>query len=413
VELLEAAGAGHLPTTSELTQALLTEGPEGGTRWLLMLDERRQGRELLFPEDAPEVLDAKVLDALERLTTTVPDEVLARLGEIEEIDARHSAARVALDLLAHCGEGPDLRLACELASPHPDAKQSDHSRVGRDLAAAVTAILERDPSGYGIVESLYGAGHPWLDWNLVRGLGGTKTLAALKVLPRLLGAVPQWDASVLSKIGDVARMVQTPLDDASLNRIRMYLTSTLAEERKYAAFALGRLDDYDSLDDLIGLLSDDDRGVRANSYWALRGITAMTINSEPRRWRLWYDGETQWWREQGGELLARLADEDLAEVCLAINECGTKRLFRRQLTPELVPLLRHSDPTVVRLTCSALHSLRALDANQALIEVLEHPQIDVRLKAAEVLAGLTGEQGLPAEPEPWRERLSQPRPQAR
>jgi HEAT repeat protein len=411
-ELLQSASQGGVIKIEDLTDTLLASGADGTRRWYQALDLRRQGRDLLFPEDAPPELDPRVLATLELLTTRVPAEVLARIPDLEP-GPRLVAAHVSLDVLQRNGAAEDLQLAIALAVPHPEATYGEYRPVGRDLADAVSAILSRDDRGYAKVERAYGGGHEWIDLPLLRGLGATRAVRSLQLLPRLLASVPKLDAIVLIEIGNVARAVETPLGDAALTRVRMYLTSNQSEQRKQAAVALGRLDDYDSIDPLIELLLDEERGVRTNAYWALREITAMTINAEPNRWRMWFSDETGWWAEQAPELLAYLNDSDTAEVCRALNECGRKRLFRRQLTPELIPLLRHEDTTVVRATCSALFALRATEAAADMIEVLDHPDFGVRDHAWAMLRGLTGRDDLPPEPRAWREALLGGQPSAR
>lgn len=400
-------GAGEQEVTVEvLADALLAEGPDAAGAWALALDLRRPGRTPLFPEEAPPALDGATLTQLESLAALVPAELEERLADLDDARAL-VAAQVGLDLIGVHGDADDLPRCLHLATPRPTHEVAPYREVGGRLAEAVTALLLRDSRAYTRVARSYGMGHEWLDLYLVRSLGGARTSRALQQLPSLLGVVHRLDAAVLVEVGNVARTVEQPLSDGGGLRVRRYLEAIDAEQRKQAAVAVGRLDDYEAVEGLIELLADRERGVRTNAYWALREITAMTIDADPARWRLWFDDETGWWAQEAHGLLAYLDHPDSAEVCRAINECATKRLFRRELTAPLLPMLRHPDPTVVRAACSALFALRAADAAPAMVGVLERPETEVRAHAHAMLAGLTGRE-LPAEPEAWRAALAGP-----
>jgi len=412
LDALIAGAEEHEVTVEALTDALLAEGAGGAQAWALALDLRRPGRAHLFPEDAPRVLTEATLARLEAVVALVPAEVEAQLADLDNARAL-VAAQVALDLIGAHGDADDLARCLRLAIPRPEHEYGAHREVGRRLTAAVTTVLLRDTRGYARLGRSYGTSHEWLDLYLLRGISGARTARALQRLPSLLGVVRDLDASVLLEVGNVARTVEHPLSDSAALRVRMYLGAVDPEQRKQAAVAVGQLDDYDAVEGLIELLSDGERGVRTNAYWALREITAMTIDAEPARWRIWFDDETGWWAQESRDLLADLGHVDSAEVCRAINECARKRLFRRELTAPLVPMLRHPDPTVVRAACSAFFALRASDAAPQMVAVLEHPEDEVRAHALTMLVGLTGHE-LPPDPGAWRAALAaDPRPAAR
>lgn len=391
VDLVERARGESPPGAGEVADALLAAGESGPALWLRAIDQRRPERVLVFPEEAPDVLDEPALRVLDRVTLEVPAELLRRRNGETPPEEHHLAAAVGLELLAPLATAGELGLAYDLALPHADADR-DYRTVGRALEEVVREVLSRDPAGYPAVEALYaGEGPAAPRAYLLRGVGDARTFEALELLARLLGRVDDMDAVVLTQIGNVAQTVRTPLADTTLFRVRTYLASPSADERQQAAYALGRLDDYDAVSELIDLLRDEERGVRQNAYWALREITAMTINAEPRRWRMWFDTETEWWSREAPALLDTIyGASQLPAVVAAINTCGSKRLFRRQLSAELVPLLERPEPMVVRMTCSALFSLRATSAVPALVEALEHPDPEVRRQVRDTLRSLTG-----------------------
>ncbi|MDA1264990.1 MAG: HEAT repeat domain-containing protein [Planctomycetota bacterium] len=403
-DLLEAAASGTLPKQEALLEALCERGPEAVEQWRGALALRAADRALVFPEDAPPVLDATTLTGLHELAEGIPALVALRLEDYAA-GPRVTAACVALDLLAEHADSTSFDLVLALAKPHPEHTLTDHRPVGKKLSSCVATLLQRDPRGYTRVASAYGNIQEWLDLYLLRGLGEVRSATSMRKLASLLRVKPAWDATVLLELGNVARHVDTPLDDSGARLVRMYLSSHNIEERKQAAITVGRLDDYEAVGDLIDLLADEDRSVRTNAYWALREITAMTINAEPRRWRNWFDDETGWWAEQAPDLLVYFRHQDSAEVCLAINECAKKRLFRRQLTPALLPMLRHREPTVVRATCSALFALRAADVAEEMILALDRPEPGVREHAHRMLLGLTGLERVEPNVDAWRAAL--------
>lgn len=414
--LLDRASEGEIADVQEIAELLIGAGPEAGTQWLAELALRHPEREWIFPEDAPLPIAVDALDRLHEVTADVPG-LFAQLWPTLEENQRQDVALVALDLLAHSGEAEDLDHAVLFATPPPPAEGEQPSlttyrSTGKKFAEVVTALLERSPRTMERVCNYYGRHHEWVSLYLLRGVAGTRSFDALRRLPRLLNIVRRLDEVVLTEIGNVARDIETPLDSGSVLRVRMFLSSSNMTERRQAAIAVGRLDDYEAVPDLIGLLADEESSVRTSAYWALREITAMTIHAEPTRWRLWFDDETGWWAEDSATILAELHSADNAEVCRAIGECAKKRLFRRELTPHLVTMLDHPDATVVRAACSAFFALKATDATPHMVPLLEHPVEEVNFHALAMMQGLTG-YSIGLEPEAWTQALAAGRPRAR
>lgn len=405
-DVLSAAGRGQRVAVEVLTDVILAQGPEGGQEWLGTLEMWRPGQAPLDGQEAREALDGPAISHLEGVTARVPAEIQRRLAGMD-VTQWSAASRCGLDLLARSEGAEELDLCLLLAAPHPEVSYSDYRPRGADLRATVTAMLQVDPSSYRLATRRYGAGHPWIDRYLLLGISGTGTVSALQALPSMLKAVPSLDSAVLFEIGSLARTVKAPLDDSAGMRVRMFLGSTSPEERRQAALTVGRLDDYEAVEELVELLGDEDPAVSASAHWALREITAMTINPEPIRWRVWYERETRWWVEDAHDLLAHLEHEESALVCRSINECARRRLFRRELTPPLLHMLGHKDPNVVRAACSALYALRAIDAAPHMIATLEHGSESVRAHGLAMLRALTGMQ-LTAEPEGWHIALGSP-----
>lgn len=414
VSLIEAARTGAFPSVQQLADTLLSEGPTGAHRWFQELDGRRPTHGAPDSGDGYRALSESTLHSLEVVTREVPTEIRQRLEgpELSPV-ARLDAIRVGLEILAQQGSGEDLALACELAAPGDGTAEEAYRPVGQALERAVAQILIEDTAGFREVEALFRGSHPWVQGFLLRGIAETRSFPALHKLPQFLGKAEGLDTFILTQIGNLAQHVSTPLDDTTLMRIRGFLGASSSTERRQAAYALGQLDDYDCLEELITLLTDEVQAVRQSVHWSLGKITAMTFQPEPKRWRLWYDSETRWWADEAPELLATIRQGELPEVVAAINTCGAKRLFRRQLYRELVPMLESPDLVVVRMTCSSLQSLRATEAIPDLVQLLGHADAQVREQAWLGLRQLTGNQDLPAELGAWQKALRLGPPSAR
>lgn len=396
-ELLALVRSGFQPSASIVADALVEGGSREVSQWL---------REA--PESAR--LARATLDELNR--STLRELLSRRAAAAGDDDLARAVAHAGLMLAGAVGTEEDLALVLTLGRVTEGADSVLWRSVRRELESALQGILARHPRSVRAAARLYAE----QDWpgalSIVRAVAAVEDESTPELLAGLLGLHPRNDGSVLGEIGSTAESTGAGLSTGSLQRVRFYLEASAAFDRRQAAYALGRLDDDQSVPALLDLLTDDDGGVRRVSHWALQRITRMTMAQDEPRWRAWFEEESAWWAIRGRTVAATLRTGDTAAVLVpVINECASKRLFRRALAPELVPLLDHADPAVVRMTCSALLSLRAREAAPAIIELLEADEPEVRTLAWKVLRELTG-QDLPATPAPWRTLLAAgpPRP---
>jgi hypothetical protein len=66
-----------------------------------------------------------------------------------------------------------------------------------------------------------------------------------------------------------------------------------AEVQKQTILALGKLKERQACARLIELIEDDDAGIRANAYVALRAISGYSFPSMPERWKEWWKRESE------------------------------------------------------------------------------------------------------------------------
>lgn len=385
VEVLSSVRAGEVPESSRLVEGFERYGAVAVDAWGKAVDEA--------PAHARAALLAQGRECLE---------VLASRRDVGTSDVQRADRALAGLRLAErvAGSGDLVRILTVARTP----EEGDVSRwrsVRRTLDEVLRTVVTREPDGFQVAARLYGQ----RDWpealSLARGIGASGRRQALDVLESLLGVHPENDASLLGEIGNLSDGLGYWLSTSGISRVRDYLDSRDPHVRRQAVYALGRLEDYDSVEVLLDRLDDEDGGVRRVAHWALQRITRMTIAQDPPRWRTWFREESAWWAERSPNLLAVLRRSNAAKDLVAVlNEAGAKRLFRPQLTPEIVPLLGHDQEEVVRMALSALLSLRSREALPEIVPLLDRPEGEVRDLALRVLTELTGKE-LPPERAAW------------
>ena len=67
------------------------------------------------------------------------------------------------------------------------------------------------------------------------------------------------------------------------------LTGDTIAVRRKACLVLGKLNSREALRDLIDCLYDEHRGLVHDAHWALRQITGLYLNTEPKLWEAWWE----------------------------------------------------------------------------------------------------------------------------
>lgn len=329
-------------------------------------------------------------------------QALAEILEREAPGPEPSAASLAgLELASLVGTDDDLEVTLRLGRPHEGLESSSRRFLRRQLEKTLTDVISRHP------DAIYDAAElakttNWIEALVLAGaISNVKDQESIRCITSLLGYHMELDQHLLGLLNGLATGLEPATSASTLNTVRRYLDSSLAGERREASLVLGRMDDYESVPSLVARLEDTDSGVSAAAHWALIQITRMTMAPDPPRWNSWFEEESAWWSESGVELTRILRSSDEPSTLVpAIARCSTRRLFRRQLGPELVPLLSHPEPSVVRMTCSALVSLRFGASVPVIVDLLDEADPDVRKTAHQSLLEMTG-LVLPADREAW------------
>lgn len=385
--LVESLDADSIPSAVTVAEALLGEEPGEIRRWTQALEE---------------------LTSREQAETSYKLTLQALVGILEREPPGTELSRASLaglELASLVATDDDLEVILRLGQPHEGLVSSRRRFLRRQLEKVLTDVLSRHPA------AIYGAAElakksTWIEAiGLAAAICNVEDRDSIACLASLLGHHRQLDEHLLSLLNGMATGLEPTISGSTLNTVRRYLDSARAGERREASLVLGRMDDYESVPSLVARLEDTDAGVAAAAHWALIQITRMTMALDPPRWNSWFEEESAWWSESGLELtrILRTSDEPAALVP-AIARCSTRRLFRRKLGPELVPLLYHSEPSVVRMTCSALVSLRFGESVPAIVELLDDADPDVQKTAHQSLLEMTG-LVLPPDREAWQATL--------
>lgn len=386
-EVLTALRSAEPPADDVVLELLATE-PGSALALLNALDERTLGRGEDCDDEPCVHLSRAERGQVEQRLDRLPPLAASRRASLGVAEVSAESA-IALEILAGRGTA-NMELVLELGEPHADATAEVFAPVAAAFESATLVALAEDTRSFSTVDKGFTRSHPVLRPILLSALGRTERPESLELLPLLLGRDPELDVQVLTQLITVAREVRKPLDHGRLVRVRSYLTRHDPLLRSQAAQALGRLRDYESVRDLIELLSDEQTGVRTSAHWALRTTTAMTLDPSPLPWLSWYQSQTRWWAEAAPELLQRLDHAGPAELVSLLRELGSKRLFRHPLTERMLPLLRHANPQVILMTCSAIQNLRSANAEAELARLFDHESGDVRRQSRRAWEQITG-----------------------
>ena len=303
-------------------------------------------------------------------------------------------------LLAQRGGAAELELARDLVAPHDPDERPDRALL-RAYEAALRGMLGRDRRALRLLEDHWDEWPESLWLSTVKAVGGAESTEALDFLTWLLQDAEGTHLFLVQQIGRVAERAGMQGDFALHSLLIGTAASMDASLRRESCMTLGRLHCSEALGELIDLLQDDNAGVRDAAYWAVREITGKSMKAEPARWQRWYAGEERWWRDEFAGVREDLHADDLATVGVAVRAIGGRKLHRRELAAELIPLLEDRRVEVVRMTIAGLGALGSMTAVDPLVVLLEAEDAAVRGLALQALHSITGRRDLPPERAAW------------
>ncbi len=394
-ELVDTLSQSQPAPAQDWIDVLVVQPPNTTSDLWLLLGEENQHRE-------QQAYRAVLFDVCARLA--------AQHGaEPFEPRAWRPRLRIALEVLHHLGTSEQMQQVFDLLQVSEDPEKAAPSgyRLSFDTRAlqeALIASLSRDVGCWDVLDRHYAQADFQVARAMLRALGEGDWPVTANALGRWIGQRPSLDAVLLTQIARVLRQPQVQLSEEHRLKVRRMLLQGHDSVRQAAIRTMGFADDVSSIQALITVLSDTNLALHEESLRALHRITAMTIDGHPDRWELWFEEESNWWREEAASTLSAIKRSHPTAIAELLRELGSKRLFRREIAPHILPLLQDQRPEVARMALAALDSLRPpLELVESELGVLlDHRHHQVREDAERVLLHLGAD--LPH----WRRKLQLP-----
>ncbi len=196
------------------------------------------------------------------------------------------------------------------------------------------------------------------------------------------------DGTILNQLHRAVMQGANVRDELIQTSLLPFLTSPREFERSEAARILGKVGRREEVLPLIEALGDPSQLVRLSSLAALQELTGMTIAGDRHRWRLWYADQCAWWQEDGERLVASLGSVPRAKLVGALASVACRRLYRKEISPQLLTMLKNASPDEACAVLAALGSLRDPALAPHVAALGSHPNPDIRSCAAEALRQL-------------------------
>jgi len=386
--ILEEAERESEQATDALSRRIAFLGSEALPAVLEILEQGRG----CDPDRGQPWLSARQIEVLHgSLVMSTRDSVI---GLLEERAAANPCPRSVLGILAELGRGEDIGLCLAVLEP----ASSD------DFEQTVTRILQQDPGAYALLKAHIREQPPDNASTLVRAAGATASYTGLQMLLELLGQGPGLDRVLLTHIGQIGRAAPWHVDDHARRRVRGYLTGEDESMLCAALYAVGGMQDFESVARVIELLGSESRSVREAAHWALKASTGLELSADQHRWEAWHASESDWYERHAGRLFRRIAATSSRGIAEALRELSMCRYQRGKTAQGILGLLNHGDPFVRREACQALRNLRVGVAVPALLASMTDADPDVAQEAWKALQSITGRQ-VPFDVTAWSREL--------
>lgn len=353
------------------------------------------------------VLDRSKARAIARALDEIPEWVSEHVNPITELsrqDILH--LKLGLEILETAPGSDGCSRAARLASPK-SKEQRPHRAAVKALEQTLSARLRAHPNEALSLEEHVTDGHPGLVQSIVRAAGRAPSTETLDFLLWVLSEKPELDLLILAELGRVTITSGSQPTIELERRVDSFLSSTRSALRREAALVAGRLELFNSVPRLIGLLSDENGGVADNALWALERITNERLGLGPERWSRWHRRELAWWSLEARTAFEALRSSDPTEISRGLRQLSGHNHFRHAISEEIALVLNCEEGFLVAQACAALCALRSPVALEPLRQALLHDSKSAPLAAWEALKALTG-RDLPPNPEAWAQAEVRP-----
>jgi len=252
--------------------------------------------------------------------------------------------------------------------------------------------------------SLFRELHEGLQPSIIRVLGQHGSQESLELLSETLGVASHLDAYVLNAISLCARTVAHPIDSRILGRVHACLKDPDPHVSMGAMVAVGALEDFEAIPFLTDALEHDDPQVRRQASLALRELTGLGYGLEAKRWKAWYQRESDWWKNEALVLRQDLLSGDQRAAQAALERIAMGSLNRHRLAEFLILGLGRPEPHLVVMSCAALKRMASPRALAPLVALLHQRNESVVDAAHDALMGIT-KMKMPADPALWSKQI--------
>lgn len=371
-----------------------------GTGTVELLIEVLEERSIpgLGDEDEPQILSVPqretVLVAMETLgRSAVLPALDARLGfgqpEQAELQLTSAQRRTGIATLGAVARDRELSRLFELAvDPVTELHDGELNSV---LSDAVRRAVTRDSGGIAKLADLARELEPGAVEAVMLGLGAAGNPNGLEFLAELDTTDERLRTLAAAQVPLLGPSPEPAWNRHLAGDLRGDLEKGSRNLRVAAAIALGELEDFSAVPDLIDLLQDDDEGLRSAAHRGLTHLVHRTSTPSAGAWRHWYRVESEWYEREAPRLFAVSRGYKEAEAVAALEEIGRHRYERHRLALEAALALTHKSAAVRRAACQAITGLGSRWAAVYLYRTLGDSDPTVATAAAEALRAVTGE----------------------
>lgn len=352
----------------------------------------------LEEEDEEQVLSRPQREILVGVLESLDaDAVRSRLRDWTLFGPSSERSEAALYAYAACGGVRDVPEYFALCGDVSEGLERDLSDAFR---YALSHTLRRSARAYDELERQLEDMPEAFGLPVVFALGEAGSEAGVELLLSLFERRPVLRNPAMTQAGRLGPSTITPVQEAFAERARDWLVHGSNTQSRTAAVYLAQVADETSVPVLIDLLGAESQGVRDNALFALQKLSGLTYPPKAEFWRLWYEGELEWFRKQSRRMPDELTCANDSRVAKAVQDIAKRRLRRNELANWLLLVEDHPKPHLRTLVCHALAQIGSKRPIPDLIRLLEDPEEHVRVAAQGALRAITGQDHGPS-PEDW------------
>ncbi len=370
-QLLAVVAKGTL-TDQQTATLMLEAGPQGTAEAFQWWNATKRDHQSL-----PPVQRGRLEPALK-----AAPKVLLRIALLPQLGAakQHHVYTVALEVIVGLGgaaSAQDLTAVLQGAGASSVAPS-----LRTQVSSAVARLTTESQVGSTEASSWLKAAGLNLSTAVVDGLSEAK---AVMTLIGCLGTNTGAEGAILNRAAGLIQRGEPVATEAAALQAVPFLRSDNAFERAESSTIVGLVGDRRHVKQLIVSLDDSEHMVRTNALKALKNLTGMTISGDASRWQQWHLEQESWWENTGAGLVDSLGSAGRRELIGILKEVSTRRLYRREITARLLPMLNRNRADEIRVVVASLATLRDPACLTAILELRDHHDPKVRSTVEDAL----------------------------